>query len=136
MEEQRRALEKGYITLREAAEISTYSPDYLGQLIRAGKLEGEQVYSSVAWVTTEEALRSYMAAKSKSTHAPKRAQQSIEEALENFGVYALSILTSILAVAVVVLFYIFAVAIDRSIESRMVEASLVESNLPVIPAYE
>ena len=50
-----------YITLKEAAKISGYSPDYLGQLIRKGKLAGKQVYLNVAWVTTEKALRSYLA---------------------------------------------------------------------------
>ncbi len=49
-----------YITLKEAAKISGYSPDYLGQLIRKGKLAGKQVYLNVAWVTTEKALRGYL----------------------------------------------------------------------------
>ncbi len=49
-----------YITLKEAAKISGYSPDYLGQLIRKGKLAGKQVYLNVAWVTTEKALKSYL----------------------------------------------------------------------------
>jgi hypothetical protein len=49
-----------YITLREAADISGYAPDYVGQLIRKGKLPGKQVYSNVAWVTTEVALKEYM----------------------------------------------------------------------------
>jgi|GEM_PF-834995 len=55
-----------YITLKEAGEISGYSPDYVGQLIRRGKLEGKQVYANVAWVTTKEALRGYLAQKGKS----------------------------------------------------------------------
>jgi hypothetical protein len=49
-----------YITLKEAAKISGYSPDYLGQLIRKGKLSGKQIYLNVAWVTTEEALDEYL----------------------------------------------------------------------------
>jgi len=51
-----------YITLKEAAKISGYSPDYLGQLIRKGKLTGKQIYLNVAWVTTEEALDEYLKA--------------------------------------------------------------------------
>lgn len=50
-----------YITLKEASQISGYSPDYLGQLIRKGKLEGKQVYLNVAWMTTEDAVRDYLA---------------------------------------------------------------------------
>ncbi len=53
--------EEKYITLKEAAKLSGYAPDYLGQLIRKGKLRGKQIYLNVAWVTTEEALRDYMA---------------------------------------------------------------------------
>lgn len=49
-----------YITLKEAAKMSGYSPDYLGQLIRKGKLAGKQVYLNVAWVTTEQALKEYL----------------------------------------------------------------------------
>jgi RNase P/RNase MRP subunit POP5 len=49
-----------YVTLKEAAKISGYSPDYLGQLIRKGKLAGKQIYLNVAWVTTEKALREYL----------------------------------------------------------------------------
>jgi len=49
-----------YITLKEAAKISGYSPDYLGQLIRGGKLAGKQIYLNVAWVTTEKALKEYL----------------------------------------------------------------------------
>ncbi len=48
------------ITLKEAAKISGYAPDYIGQLIRKGKLPGKQVYCTVAWMTTEEALRQYI----------------------------------------------------------------------------
>ena len=59
MLEQRRAKEKGYITLKEAAQVSGYTSDYVGQLIRAGKIKGEQVYSGVAWMTTKEELDSY-----------------------------------------------------------------------------
>lgn len=50
-----------FITLKEAAKISGYTSDYVGQLIRQGKLSGKQVYCAMAWVTTEEALCAYMA---------------------------------------------------------------------------
>lgn len=60
MLDQRRAVEKGYITLKEAAKIANYSPDYVGQLIRGGKIRGEQVYASTAWVTTTDEVLAYM----------------------------------------------------------------------------
>ncbi len=49
-----------YITLKEASKMTGYSPDYLGQLIRKGKLAGKQVYLNVAWMTTEDAIREYL----------------------------------------------------------------------------
>lgn len=51
--------EKKYISLKEAAKISGYAPDYVGQLIRNGKIPGKQVYCNIAWVTTEEAVHAY-----------------------------------------------------------------------------
>jgi len=60
MLDQRRAIDKGYITLKEAAKIANYSPDYVGQLIRAGKIHGEQVYASTAWVTTPDEVLAYL----------------------------------------------------------------------------
>jgi hypothetical protein len=60
-----------YITLKEAGEISGYSPDYIGQLIRRGKLEGKQVYANVAWVTTKNALEGYLRDKGKSARELK-----------------------------------------------------------------
>lgn len=56
---------KNHITLKQAAEISGYSSDYIGQLIRQGKIDGKQVYFNTAWVTTEEEIRKYLATKAK-----------------------------------------------------------------------
>src|SRR3989344_2005979 len=53
-----------HISLKEASLISGYAPDYIGQLIRSGKLEGKQVYANVAWMTTESAIRAYVAGSS------------------------------------------------------------------------
>ena len=50
------AKEKTFISLKEAAKMSGYSPDYVGQLIRGGKITGKQIFSNVAWVTTEDAI--------------------------------------------------------------------------------
>ena len=51
--------DKKLISLKEASEISGYSSDYIGQLIRSGKIFGEQVYSNVVWKTTENAVLDY-----------------------------------------------------------------------------
>lgn len=50
---------KNFLSLKEAAQLSGYSADYLGQLIRAGKIAGKQVYCNVQWMTTAEAVLEY-----------------------------------------------------------------------------
>lgn len=122
MIEQRRAQEKGYITLKEAADISNYSPDYVGQLIRAGKIEGQQVYSNVAWVTTEASIREYLAAKNKSQHQPETAG-NVTEAAENFSLYILYLVIGALCTVLLVLLYIFAVSFDKAIERKVLHNS-------------
>ncbi len=47
------------ISLKDAAKISGYTADYIGQLIRAGKIPGKQVYANIQWMTTEEAVMDY-----------------------------------------------------------------------------
>jgi hypothetical protein len=51
--------DKKLITLKEAAKLSGYSSDYIGQLIRAGKIPGKQIYTNITWVTTTEAVLEY-----------------------------------------------------------------------------
>src|SRR3989338_9839948 len=69
------------ITLKEAAKISGYAPDYIGQLIRKGKLPGKQVYCMVAWMTTEEAVRRYMQKSAEKQQNPSLADK-IQEKLD------------------------------------------------------
>ena len=47
------------ISLREAAEISGLSQPHLSLLIRQGKLWGKKIGRN--WVTTEQAIRDYLA---------------------------------------------------------------------------
>ena len=58
------------INLKEAARISGYSSDYIGQLIRQGKIFGEQVYVNVAWMTTAEEVLKYKAQADKEPVLP------------------------------------------------------------------
>ncbi len=125
MLEQRSAAKKGFITLREAADISGYAPDYIGQLIRGGKIEGEQVYSSVAWVTTEASLKTYMAAKNKSYHQSIETD-SFHELAHNFSIYLLYIITGTLGVCLLIAFYIFSVSLDKAIERRSYSSTVAE----------
>ena len=47
-----------YISLKQASLISGYHPDYLGFLIRKGKIEGMKVGKT--WLTTEKAVLDYL----------------------------------------------------------------------------
>ena len=81
----------GYISLKEASERFGYSQDYLGQLIRKGKIDGKLVYSHVAWVTTPEAVEKYIALtkdkrKKKTSEMDDSSLEAEEEVqLENFA---------------------------------------------------
>jgi len=125
MLDQRRANKDGYITLREAAALTSYSSDYIGQLIRNGKIHGEQVYSNVAWVTTEEEVRAYMADKTR-TVVDSSQVDKIEALSERAFKYVLYSIISVLVVAILILQYIFYVTLDEKVSSRQmsVETSL------------
>jgi len=122
-----------HITLREAAELSGYSPDYLGQLIRSGKLPGEQVFSHVAWVTTEAAVFDYVNRTKGKKINPQNSGQNTrsKKTLEKRRVRVASwqkftkIMLWLIIVAClsfsVFLFYVMSVAIDDSLEKKAME---------------
>lgn len=121
MLDQRRAQKDGFITLREAAALSNYSPDYIGQLIRRGKIRGEQVYSNVAWVTTEEEVRAYMSDKTR-TVAISEEEERMKALGERAFSYVLYAVIASLVLALLVMQYIFYVTIDDKVSQRLVEA--------------
>jgi hypothetical protein len=71
--------EKGLITLKEAASISGYSADYIGQLIRAGKISGKQVYTNITWMTTAEAVLEYK----KNGKSESENKKTLKEVFKN-----------------------------------------------------
>jgi hypothetical protein len=115
-----------YISLKEAAKISGYSADYVGQLIRGGKLEGKQVFSNVAWMTTEEAIQKYLRRQSVPA-GPKnwlqvfldkmRASISITSAYTAVN-WTASVL---LGLFIVFLISVIAIAIDHKVERGYVQ---------------
>ncbi|MBP9669526.1 MAG: hypothetical protein KBE09_04530 [Candidatus Pacebacteria bacterium] len=115
------AKEPEYISLKEAAKISGYTADYLGQLIRGGKLPGKQVFSNVAWVTTEDAVYEYVRNGRKQDDAALQ-QVSFSERMmqpEVLGiVYAVMSWTVIAVLGIFILFlgYVLAVSVDHRIE--------------------
>jgi len=127
-----------FITLKEASRISGYSQDYLGQLIRKGKLPGKQVYFKVAWMTSEEALRQYM--EREKSGRSKLAKRPLGERFKEFTKETkirflfewevLKMLRIFLYITIVfslllslVLFYVFSVSFDRNIDKRILQKS-------------
>jgi Na+-transporting methylmalonyl-CoA/oxaloacetate decarboxylase gamma subunit len=125
----------GYITLKEASERFGYAPDYIGQLIRKGKIEGKQVYANVAWMTTEEAMTDYVATLSSQT-AEKRSGKSdtpssrsffstfsldrfmtalFTEKMTRIYVWGMRVLLVVLLIALVFVFYFLSIVIDRKL---------------------
>ncbi len=119
-----------YITLKEAAKITGYAPDYVGQLIRKGKLPGKQVYCTVAWMTTEEAIRNYMGKDKNVEYVLDRKERMLVQAREFWSRIMLEVkfarlLTTALYIVILfsigfsfVLFYIFSVSVDKKIEEK------------------
>jgi hypothetical protein len=129
MLEQRRAKEKGYITLREAAELSNYSPDYIGQLIRAGKIKGEQVYQSVAWVTTEDEINSYLQNKNRTITNSNKNFVFLSDFSKTFFKYSLYFVIALLFLAVLVMQYIFYVTLDDKISGRYSSVAIMDESV-------
>lgn len=126
MLEQRRAKEKGYITLKEAAQISNYSPDYIGQLIRSGKIRGEQVYSNVAWVTTEDEVLAYMQNKSRTVQESQNNYEALAQRVFSYALYGVIVF---FVLVLLMLQYIFYVTFDDSLTDRQLSSAISEDRL-------
>ena len=61
-----------FISLKDASGISGYTPDYIGGLIRTGKLTGRKVYTRVSWQVSEKSIKEYQRFKKcQKTSAPE-----------------------------------------------------------------
>ncbi|MFZ2886889.1 MAG: hypothetical protein WA021_03665 [Minisyncoccia bacterium] len=115
-----------FISLREAAEISGYTADYVGQLIRRGKLPGKQVFSNVAWVTTREALNEYLDEKSDNNEMPVETITLRDRLLsiESFTLVIQAFQWGVIAClfSIILFFgYILSVSVDYSISERRMQ---------------
>lgn len=123
------AKDKDFITLKEAAKISGYSADYLGQLIRSGKLSGKQVFSNVSWVTTEDAVVEYMKSGGKINGASAQVDgrfslyQLFTDETKLFELYRIATWTlgSLLLLVTLFLAYIAIVTFDKSIDQKYLD---------------
>ncbi len=109
-----------YISMKEAASLSGYTSDYVGQLIRGGKLPGKQVFSHVAWMTTQEALEEYMDNNKKGAPQtmPMSWTENIYASVDLPLVYKVILGLTITLAATFILFlvYILSVSFDKHIE--------------------
>ena len=125
-----------HITLKEAAEISGYAPDYVGQLIRRGKLPGKQVYCTVQWMTTAEAIQQYIQTNNNGNKNKKQLStvEKVQEwfiQLKNSFLLQLKLaklfktvlyLTIIFSVGFsLLLFYIFSISVEKKLQQRAIE---------------
>ena len=131
-----------HISLKEAAEISGYSQDYLGQLIRKGKLPGKKVYVNVAWMTTSEDLQRYMKGSKNGNGGTKKgtgkkavasANAAKARSVMHPGLYFLA---GFLGAAVFALFYILSVNVDSRLEQRAVEQAAAADVVEMSPMPE
>lgn len=122
-----------YISLKEAAKISGYTPDYIGQLIRKGKLPGKQVYCTVAWMTTEEAIKQYIQ-KNQNGKENLSLKGRIVEKFQQiktrtlFEIKLAQLFKTALYFTIIflilfsfLLFYIFSISIEKRLEQRALE---------------
>jgi hypothetical protein len=103
----------GFVTLKEASSRTEYTPDYIGQLIRAGKIEGKQVYTNVSWVANEASLRTYLDAKGK--HHDLVSVSAIPYELPELVRPLLYTVIICAALFMVILLHVLSVTIDKAI---------------------
>lgn len=122
-----------YITLKQASERFGYTPDYIGQLIRKGKIEGKQVYANVAWMTTEEAMRSYIEGAAASARADEASvlDRSMETLFSTHAVqiltWTLRILFGILILIGLFVFYFLSISIDARLAKNAEEDLIIKT---------
>lgn len=133
----------GMISLKEAASRFGYSADYIGQLIRRGKIDGVQVPTNIVWMTTVEAMERYVAA-SNGRRRPlfSRDYTPRDMIMEFFARHSLRPFrivmwagTAVAVIAFLSFFYVASVAIDAKLranaELRAKERIQVEHALPL-----
>lgn len=121
--------EKALISLKDASKVSGYSADYIGQLIRAGKIPGKQVCCNVQWMTTVDAVMAYKnkgKADAKLSFKEKLANRwrmlvmeiSIIKLFFKTFKYSLPLLLVIIISFSLLSFYIIYMILDKSVDTN------------------
>lgn len=118
---------KEYLSLKEASAISGYSPDYLGQLLRSGKLAGKQVFQQVTWVTTEEDLRRYMDARQRAEEGQRARKLRLalmwRMDIPRLATALLYLLAALSLCLFLLLFYILSSSLEQRFDQRALRAA-------------
>lgn len=70
--EESKIMSQEHISLKQASKISGYHPDYIGHLIREGKIKGIKECARKAWRVTEESILAYREKKKKNKKTFKK----------------------------------------------------------------
>ena len=106
---------KNVISLNQAAQISGYTQDYLGYLIRTGEMKG--IKKGRAWFTTEEELKNYLF---------KKKVRSSEFAIKEF--FSISRIKKIIIIAIIIFmawFFLFS-SVNKN---KIVPVEVIESGV-------
>lgn len=133
--------EKNLISLKEAAKESGYSADYIGQLIRTGKIPGKQVYTNISWMTTAEAVLDYKNASKANQKSPgvgSKMLRSRRKLMMELGIIklvfqnfksAIPLIVIIFIIFTALVYSVFYFSMDKNIENKAVNTSENNSNI-------
>ncbi len=133
--------EKNLISLKDAAKESGYSADYIGQLIRAGKIPGKQVYTNISWMTTAEAVIDYKntsKANQKNPGVGGKMLRSRRKLMMEIGIIklvfqnfksAIPLIVIIFIIFTALVYSVFYFSMNKNIENKAVNTSENSSNI-------
>lgn len=100
-----------FITLKEAARISGYASDYIGWLVRNGKILGKKVYSEISWQVNENSFKKYQELRENHQGFFKKENNQIFNNVWRFGL-----------VSLVVFFFVFGLAPIKVLQGSLIRA--------------
>jgi hypothetical protein len=100
-----------FITLKEAARISGYVSDYIGWLVRNGKILGKKIYSEISWQVNEASFKKYQELRENHKRFLKKENRQIFNIVWRFG------LTSL-----VIFFFVFGLAPIKVLQGSLIRA--------------
>lgn len=119
------SIDEKLLTLKEASKMTPYSSDYLGLLVRKGRIGGYK--KDGKWFTTEKDVESYMKRTAESSYEHQQSlnvkipAQEIKEAANNFRWAVI-----LLSVVIISLVYVWKTIDGKKNESASGKYQLIE----------